>query len=116
MVDNPLYYQTDSITVGRHTFRVHSIETHWAGDPQGKMEDMPGNFLEQTVILTDCKKPSPVEQLGVKYQVVLYRQKKETTSEPRGYSKLKHDQLLELVQASPGDYTRNIQGEVKKKL
>jgi hypothetical protein len=111
-----LYDKLDSIKVGRHTFKVHTNERHWQGDPAGKMEDMPGNFLEQIVKLNACENPSPIEQLGVQYQVVLYKCKKETTSEPSSYAPLKHQQLLDLVQKSPMQYTRNIQRAVKEKL
>jgi len=111
-----LYDKLDLIKVERHTFKIHSIETHWEGDAYGKMEDMPGNFLEQTIQLNACEKPSPIEQLGVQNQVVLYHWRKETTSEPSGYAPLKHQQLLDLVQKSPTQYTRNIQRAVKEKL
>jgi len=113
---NPLYEKKDLVKVERHTFSVHSIENYWAGGSGGKSEDRPGNFLEQTVQLTACDNPCPVEQLGVQYQVLLYKWKKETTGEPRGYAALKHQQLVELVQQSPEIYTREIQGAVKKKL
>jgi hypothetical protein len=116
MIDNVLYAKREAVKVGRHTFNVHTIETHWQGDPHGKMEDMPGNFLEQTVQLTACDNPDAIEQLGVQYLVVLDHQRKETTHEPRGYAELKHTQLVKRVQTSPEQYTRNIRRAVKEKL
>ena len=113
---NILYDKTDSVKVGRHTFGVHSIEHHWKGGSSGGIEGMPGNYLEQTVQLTACETPTPIEQLGVQYNVTLYHQKKETTSEPTGYANLKHEQLVERVQNSSEQYTRNIREAVKKKL
>jgi len=114
--NNVLYDKTDSVTVGRHTFGVHTDEHRWKGDPAGKMEDMPGNFLEQTVNLTACENPSPIEQLGVQHKVLLYTLKRETTNEPRGYAELKHNQLVESVRASPEQYTKRIQSAVKAVL
>jgi hypothetical protein len=111
--NNTLYDRTDSVTVGRHTFGVHTSEHHWKGGSGGKMEDIPGNFLEQTVQLNDCENPSVIEQLGVMHTVRLYHQRKETTNEPPGYADLKHKQLVEQVQSSPGQYTQKIRGVVR---
>ena len=50
MIDNVLYAKREAVKVGRHTFNVHTIETHWQGDPHGKMEDMPGNLDRKSVV------------------------------------------------------------------
>lgn len=112
----PKFERTDPVKAGRYTFSVHSIETHWAGEGSGKMEDMPGDFLDQTVNLTACDNPSPIEQLGVQHQVQLYHKRKEITGEFRRYSELKHEQLVDFVSTSPEQYAKNIRAAVKGKL
>jgi len=114
-----LFNETTEVDVKDYTFRVYSIEKHWEGDLHGKMEDMPGNFLEQTVSIIGCKNPTYVEAIAAEANLRLTGEnelKRETTNEPQGYAKLKHEQLVRQVRDHPEQYIRLIRGAVKKFL
>ena len=116
---NILFSKETEVSVRDYIFRVYSIETHWAGDPPGKMEDMPGNFLEQTVSIIGCTNPTHIEAIAAENNLRLpgfYPLRKETTNEPRDYAKLKHEQLVEDVQNNPERYIRMIKRAVKEFL
>ena len=102
-----------------YTFRVYSIEEHWAGYPGGKMEDMPGNFLEQEVSIVGCAHPNHIEAIAAENNLRLtnpHQLRKETTNEPEGYAKLKHDQLVGDVRNNSEKYIGMIKGAVKRFL
>lgn len=116
MTDEILYENISQVYTDNYTFLVHSVETHWKGHDSGKMEDMPGNFLSQTISLRDCSKPSHLESIAIEKKLVLRESKKEITNEPEGYSKLKHKQLIKHVKEHPGYYLQTLQRVVKDSL
>ena len=116
MKDNILFSEKTEVPMRDYTFRVYSIEKHWAGDPGGKMEDMPGNFLEQEVSIVGCTHPNHIEAIAAKNNLRLTQLHKETTNEPEGYAKLKHDQLVGDVRNNSEKYIRMIKGAVKRFL
>ena len=114
MTDKILYQNSTEVKSGRYNLRVYTIEKHWIGEGSGGMESMPGNFLEQEVSLIDCDNPSPIESLAVQHKVTLRKSKKKTTSEPKGYADLKHNQLVEEVPKNLNYYLQNLRSAVKK--
>ena len=119
MSDEILFSEETEVSVRHYTFRVYSIETHWKGDSCGKMEDMPGDFLNQEVSLIGCENPTSLEAIAAENNLRLTREhelKKETTSEPEGYAKLKHDQLVKDIRTNSERYIQRIRGAVKRFL
>ena len=111
-----LYEKEEIVKKGRYKLQVHSFEYHQKGDGSGRDEGMPGNFLEQKVILLDCNNPISIESIAVERKVVLHKYRKETSSEPEDYSELKHKDLVKRVKQDPELYIRDLQRIVKKIL
>lgn len=116
MKNKTLYQKSTDVKSGKYTFRVESLEYHWEGGPRGGIEDMPGDFLEQKVMLIDCDNPSNIEAIAVENRILLGEFKTETSSEPKGYARLKHEDLIEKLKKDALYYTQNIRREVKKIL
>lgn len=115
--DKIVYEEKSNVKSGRHTFSVYSVETYWPGYDSGKMEDMPGKFLQQTISLIKCSKPSNLEALAIERKVILRKApKREITNEPEGYAKLKHKQLVTHVKEHPGYHLQTLQQAVKNSL
>ena len=116
--DKILHKFKSEVQAGKYLFSVEVIEKHWTGCASGKMEDMPGNFLNAKVKLLNISgNLSPIEQLALNYKPVLLSDtRKEVTNEPKGYSELFHKDLVEKVQNDPKRYVSDLQKIVKKKL
>jgi len=109
-----------TVTVGSWKLGVKSIHTHWEGHDSGKMEDMPGDFLETRVLVKSISKEasplSPEESLAVKYRVVLSKIRKEITHEPKEYAKLWHYHIRNQVKEQPTLYLQNLKKAVKEAI
>lgn len=102
---------------GKYTLLVRTVDKYWEGHDSGKMEDAPGNFLKYSVSLKGCSgKLSPIETLAVQNHVVLFKNNKEISDEPKGYAKLFHNNLVKEVKKSPDYYLQNMQKAVKELL
>jgi hypothetical protein len=110
-------YKT-KVEAGKYTLVVQTIERYWAGHDSGKMEDMPGTFLDTMVSLDGISgELSPLEALALELKVnLLEKSGKEITNEPKGYAELYHNQFVEKVKKDPNEYTQCIRGAVKAKL
>lgn len=103
-----------SIKTGKFTLTVRSVEKYWPGHDSGKMEDMPGTFLEVKLFIENVSKnPSPLEALAAQHHVVLHKTKKEITHEPKGYGEMSHNHFVEKVKKSPDYYLQNMKKAVK---
>lgn len=117
MVDLSIKAYKTEVQTGKYTFSVEVKESYWEGGKGGDMEDMPGTFLEAKVALEDILgELTPIEQLAVQHKVVLSEINKEITNEPKGYTRLYYDDLVEKVQTNPERYTKDIKRKVKEKL
>ena len=109
-------YETP-VESGRYKLLVKSTETYWSGEDSGKMEDMPGTFLETQISLLDISKPlSKLEALAVEMKVILHKGKREITDEPKGYAKLWHNHIVQKAEKDLTKYIQNIATLVKDKL
>ncbi len=110
------YEKISDIGIGKYTLTIHSTEIPWEGHDSGKMDDTPGNFLNQEVILKDCSHPNKLEALAIELGVILWSQEKDITHEPGEYSKLKHEQLVNDVLKYPQIYLQDFKKIVKEAL
>jgi hypothetical protein len=107
----------EDVVVGKYTFNVEIIEDYWEGNDTGKQEDEPGNFLKTKVSLKNISgNASPLEQLAVEMKVVIDKYEKEITSQPKGYSKIYFESIVEKVQNNSKEYINKIKGAVKNAL
>jgi len=122
--DKILEHYTDTIETDKYTLKVETINRHWAGDGGGSMDQMPGDFMRSKISLESISGDdlSPIEQLAMEYIgkgkgiVLSESRKKEVTSEPKGYTKLVHDDFVEKAKLNPNKHVKNLRGIVKKLL
>jgi hypothetical protein len=110
------YHTHETIVSGRYRFVVFIDEDRFEGVPNGRMDEMPGNFLKAVVRLIEVENPSPLEALAAEKRVVLDRFSKEITSEPPGYAELWGTHYLETLAKDPAWYVRDLQKKVKDAL
>jgi hypothetical protein len=102
------FEKSETIGIAGYGFRIETKERYWRGY-SGKMEDMPGFFMEGHVALTDCPKDATnLEMYAAENGVVLATYKKETTCEPDGYAKLYHRAVVGDVMEDYSKYLREI--------
>lgn len=101
----------ETIEAGGYTFKIETKERYWNGY-NGKMENLPGFFMEGHVALTGCPEDAVLlEKFAAENKLVLDAHKKETTCEPPGYAELYHKAVVEDVREEYPTYL----GEVPKR-
>ena len=97
--------ETERIRTGLYTLEVTTKSHYWKGVEGGKMEEMPGWFMDQKLSLLEIKADDPLHVLArEKLPIRLMGKHREITNEPIGYAGLYHNDFVEDVKDDPSEY------------